>query len=309
MAAADAMMAFYGIVCRLGGMQRKAVIVGGTGFLGQAVAAEFRGAGWGVVALGSKEMGRVREAVEGADAVINFAGKSIACVHTPANRKAIVESRVKSVRLVADAVRAASAAPRVWVQASSLAIYGNPGDVVCDEETPAAEAGGVFDTEVTREWEAALFAGECRARRVALRIGLVFGKDGGVLPQLVKLTKRFLGGKAGDGQQYLSWVHLEDFCRVCRWAVERESLAGPVNAGGPNPVTNEALMKELRAVLGRPWSPPVPAFAVKLGAPVFLHADGELALVGRRGVPRKLLESGFRFKHPELREALESLRL
>lgn len=290
-------------------MQRKAVIAGGTGFLGQALAKDFRERGWNVVTLSSKEMGSLEAAVDGAAAVFNFAGKSIACVHTPENKKEIVESRVKSVRAVRSAIEVAAVAPRVWVQASSLAIYGNPGDVPCDESAPTAKRGEIFDTEVTRAWEETVWERESRARRVVLRIGLVLGKDGGALPQLVTLTRRYLGGSAGEGRQFMSWVHLEDFCALCRWIVEHAAIAGPVNVGGPHPVTNADFMAELRRVLRRPWSPPIPAWAVRIGAPILLHADGDLALVGRRGVPRKLLESGFEFQHPALDEALRSLRL
>jgi hypothetical protein len=137
----------------------------------------------------------------------------------------------------------------------------------------------------------------------------VLGKEGGALPQLVKLAKAFLGGRAGDGRQFVSWVQREDFCGICRWVVERAEVAGPVNVGGPNPVRNEEFMKVLRGVVGRPWSPPVPAWAVRIGAPVLMHTDGELALVGRRGLPRKLVESGFGFRWPELTDALRGLRL
>ena len=167
-------------------------------------------------------------------------------------------------------------------------------------------------------WEGAFASEVSPARQITLRTGIVLGRDGGALQPLVKLAKAFLGGSAGDGQQYLSWIHREDYCAICRWALEHWGGAAPSAPGegavpqaynlcAPEPVTNEDFMKELRHALHRPWSPPAPAWAVKFGAEVIMRADSSLILTGQRAVPRRLEEAGFRFGFSQLRAALKDL--
>ena len=316
-------------------MQRKVVIAGGTGFLGQAVARDLSRRGWTVVVLGrepkppahgtlvlwdGKTLGPWEMALEGADAVINLAGKNIAAVHNDENRKQILESRLDSVRALGAAVRHRAQPPRLWLQASAVAIYGNPGAQICDETTPAAASSPSesFLTAVTKRWEAAFASEASPARKITLRTGIVLGRDGGALQPLIKLAKAFLGGSAGDGRQYLSWIHLEDYCAICRWALEggsgesasasgERAVPQAYNLCAPQPVTNEDFMKELRHALHRPWSPPAPAWAVKFGAEVIMRADSSLILTGQRVLPRRLKEAGFPFAFPQLRVALKDL--
>jgi uncharacterized protein (TIGR01777 family) len=325
-------------------MQRKAVIAGGSGFLGHALARDLVSRGWEVAVLSrsgvpaasgasrgdrgfaakgeksggdaastsihwdGKTLGDWKLVLDGADVVFNFAGRSVACVYTPENRRQILESRLDSVHAVGAAVRAAQRPPPVWIQATTLAIYGNPGDLICDESTPPA-ASGDLPVEVSKAWEAAFDAEPTPAsvRKVALRIGFVLGRNGGALEPLEKLAKAFLGGAAGSGQQYISWIHAEDFCAICRWAIDHPGAQGAYNACAPDPVTNAQFMRELRRAVRRPWSPPVPAWVIKLAAPLIMRADASLALTGRRCVPRRLLEQGFRFFHTDLRETLGDL--
>jgi uncharacterized protein (TIGR01777 family) len=296
-------------------MTRKLVIAGGSGFLGRVLAdawsrdegeavllsrrpAPPSGSIWTVVWDGRTANGWSAE-LEGAAAIVNLAGRSVACLHTPENREEILRSRVDSVRAVASGLASCRNPPPVWIQASSLAIYGNPGDRICDETAPLADD---FSARVCKAWEEALFASDS-ARRVALRIGIVLGR-GGALGAWAKLARWFLGGSAGSGRQYVSWLHQDDFVSMVRWAIDRPQAMGTYNATGPNPATNADLMREVRRALGRPWSPPAPEWAVRWGARYLMRADPDLALTGRRCVPRRLLEEGFVFRHPDLRAAL-----
>ncbi len=301
---------------------KKVVIAGGAGFLGRALAHSLARDGWEVVILSRRPApadGSIRTAVwdgknagawaaelDGAAAVVNLAGRSVACIHTPENRREIVDSRVNSVRAIDQACRQCKQPPSVLVQAASLAIYGDPDDRICDETAPH---GTGFSVEVCEAWEGAFFAGVAagEARRVALRIGFVLGRDGGALKPLANLARWFLGGAAGSGRQYISWVHIDDFSAMCRWAIENPQAQGAYNATGPAPATNAEFMRALRATLGRPWAPPTPAWAVKLGARFIIRADPDLALGGRRCVPRRLLDEGFAFRHTDLGASLREL--
>jgi uncharacterized protein len=242
--------------------------------------------------------------MDGAEAVVNLTGKSVNCRYTPDNRREIIASRVDSVRAIGQAIRACQRPPSAWVQAASLAIYGDPGPRVCDETAPAGEG---FNAEVCMLWEQAFEAVPLPdTRKTVLRIGFVLGERGGVLEPLIRLTRLFLGGAAGSGKQYISWLHVEDLNRIFEWSIERRELEGVFNATGPSPVTNAAFMHALRSALHRPWSPPVPALAVHIGARL-MGSEGGLVLEGRRCVPARLIENGFTFKHTELNAALRSL--
>jgi hypothetical protein len=242
--------------------------------------------------------------LEGANAIINLAGKNINCPHTPQNLRDITASRVDSVNVIATAIRQARTPPRVWVQASAVGFYGDTRGVVCDESAPV---GSDALANVCRQWEAAFAAVQSsQTRKVTLRIGFVLGRDGGALPVLSQLTRWFLGGAAGHGRQYVSWVHLVDLAAMFVAVVEGEKPSGTFNAVGPEAVTNAQLMRQLRRVLHRPWSPPAPAFAVKLAA-WLMGSEGSLALASQRCVPRRILEAGFQFRFTDVASALSDL--
>jgi uncharacterized protein (TIGR01777 family) len=298
-------------------MNGRIVLAGGSGFLGQTLAKALLGKGYEVVILSrgahreggvirqlhwdGKTLGDWCQAIDGAKAIVNLTGRSVNCRHTPENRRAIMESRENSVRVLSEAVAQCSAPPEVWVQASSLAIYGDPGDRWCDEDAPHAEG---FSEEVCKRWEAAFEnVNAARMRKVVFRIGIVLDREQGALPVLAHLTRLFLGGRVGHGQQYVSWIHIADMMRMFLDAIERPGLSGVFNATGPNPVTNAEFMRELRRALHRPWSPPVPAWATRIGA-FFMRTEPSLALTGRRCRPKRFLENGFHFEFPELRGAL-----
>jgi hypothetical protein len=300
----------------------RVVLAGGSGFLGRALAADLVERGDEVVVLtrtpesaptkaamtflpwDGKTAGDWANAVDGAHAVVNLTGRSVNCRYTEDNRREIVDSRVDSVRAVAHAIRRAARPPAVLVQAASLAIYGDPGEHECDETAPAGEG---FSADVCVAWERAFDEEATPAtRRATLRIGFVLGRDGGALEMLERLTRRFLGGTVGSGEQYISWLHVRDLTRTVLWALDHDVASGVYNVTGPNPVTNAVFMRELRRALGRPWSPPTPSWAVAIGAR-FMGTEPSLALTGRRCVPRRLGEQGFRFELPELPAALDDV--
>src|ERR1039457_7058128 len=241
--------------------------------------------------------------LDGADAVVNLTGKNINCPHTPENLREIIASRVNSVNAIAAAIGKVEKPPRVWVQASATGFYGDTGDIACDESAPA---GSNALAQICRQWEAACAAANVpQTRKVTLRIGFVLGRDGGALPVLSKLTKCFLGGAVGNGRQFISWIHLADLVQMFVASIENENLAGTFNAVAPDAVTNAEFMRELRRALHRPWSPPAPVFAVKIGSRL-MGSEASLALVSQRCAPKNFLAMGFEFQFSNLRAALEN---
>jgi uncharacterized protein len=300
--------------------KKRIVLAGGSGFIGSALAHEWRAQKCEVVVLtrsprkrddGALEaqwngthIGEWIQYLDGAEAVINLTGKNIKCRFTPENVRALTESRVQSVRAIALALEHVKVPPRVWVQASAIGFYGNAGDRICNEDSPN---GSDVLAQVCRQWEDAFHTARApQTRKVLLRVGFVLGRDGGALPILARMTRWFLGGSAGSGRQYISWVHLADLAKMFSESVTRGDLTGTFNAVAPNPVTNEQFMRELRRVLHRPWSPPAPSLAVKLGARL-MGTDSSLALDGCRVVPKHFAEAGFQFQFPELGAALRDI--
>ncbi|HSV62808.1 MAG TPA: TIGR01777 family oxidoreductase [Chthoniobacterales bacterium] len=301
-------------------MKLSVVLAGGSGFLGQSLAKVLLGKGYEVVILSrgahregsgirqlhwdDKTLGDWSQSIDGAKAIVNLTGRSVNCRHTPEHRREIMESRVNSVRVLSEAVSRCAQPPEVWVQASSLAIYGDPGDRWCDENAPQADG---FSEEVCKRWEGEFAKIQSHGmRKVVMRIGIVLDAENGALPVLARLTRFLLGGRVGNGRQYVSWLHVADLTRMFVEAIERPDISGVYNVTGPNPVTNAEFMRELRRALHRPWSPPVPAWATHIGA-FFMRTEPSLALTGRRCRPKRFLESGFHFEFPELRGALDDL--
>jgi uncharacterized protein (TIGR01777 family) len=242
--------------------------------------------------------------LDGAEAVVNLTGRSVNCRHTSKNIREINESRVNSVRAIALAFDHIKNPPRVWVQSGSLALYGDTGGRWCDENAPIGQGEA---TETCKLWEGAFNSASApKTRKVLLRIGFVLDRDGGALSVLGNLSKWFLGGMVGSGGQYISWIHIADMNRMFLEAIECEDLSGAFNATGPNPATNAEFMRELRRALHRPWSPPVPVWAVHIGS-YFMRTEPSLALTGRRCTPKRFIEAGFKFRFQDLRDALTNL--
>ncbi|MFY9561510.1 MAG: TIGR01777 family oxidoreductase [Terriglobales bacterium] len=241
-------------------------------------------------------------AVSGFDAVIHLAGEAVAGRWTDSKKKAIRESRVQGTTHLATALAQTQSRPRVLLCASAIGFYGNRGDEVLTETSPA---GRGFLPEVTREWEAATrSAADAGIRSVNLRLGLVLSPRGGALEKMLTPFKLGLGGRIGSGQQWWSWVHVDDIVGAIHHDIHTESLSGPMNVVAPNPVRNAEFTKTLAAVLGRPAFFPVPAFAARLA---FGEMAEELLLSSERVQPTKLQASGYAFRFVKLRAALEDL--
>jgi uncharacterized protein (TIGR01777 family) len=298
----------------------RVILAGGAGFIGQSLASQLLAQNYEVVVLtrtprarndGLREIewdgrqpGEWAKYLEGAEAVVNLAGKNINCPHTPENLRELSGSRVNSVRAIAAALENVKIPPRTWVQAGAIGFYGDSGSLLCDESAPS---GADNLAEICRQWEGAFYSVAApKTRKVLLRIGFVLGRDGGALPVLEKLTRWFLGGRVGSGKQFTSWIHVADLTRMFAGAIERENWSGTFNAVAPNPVTNGEFVRELRRSLHRPWSPPAPEWAVKIGSRL-MKSEPSLALAGCRCVPKRLLEAGFRFQYPSLPDALKNL--
>ena len=297
----------------------RVILAGGSGFLGRALARALLVRGYQPIILtrsprecsGFKEVfwdgahvGDWIQHLNGAAAIVNLAGRSVNCPHTPENIGEILESRVNSVNAIAKALAHVKSPPLVWVQAGATGFYGDTRDRLCDESSPPGDdalAG------VCKLWEAAFHsAATPGTRRVLLRIGFVLGRDGGALPVLSRLTRWFLGGTAGNGRQFISWIHLEDLLRMFIAALARTDLTGTFNAVAPHPVCNAGFMVALRRALHRPWSPPVPALAVRVGARV-MQTEPSLVLNSQCCAPIRFLEAGFEYQFPQLPAALENL--
>jgi hypothetical protein len=301
-------------------MTPRIILAGGSGFIGQTLAPMLIARGYDVVILGrgapaadagvthlqwdGQTVGSWAQALDGARAVVNLAGKNIDCRHTAENRAEIIRSRVESVRVLGDAIGRCAKPPEVFVQASATGFYGDTGDRAVDENAPS---GSDFMAEVCHQWEGAFDALPLPGtRKVVLRIGFVLGRNGGALKVLEKLTRLFLGSAVGNGRQFISWIHIADLCGAIVAAVEKPELVGVFNATAPAPVTNTELMRELRHVLRRPWVPGVPAPFARAGA-WLMGSEGDLALLSYRCVPRRLSEQKFKFTFPVIKTALEDL--
>ena len=291
------------------------LVSGASGPIGTALLASFEPQGTQIVRLvrgHAQDAGQVSwdplapvapAAVSGFDAVVHLAGESVVGRWTEGKKKAIRESRVLGTRNLATALAQCEAKPRVLVCASAVGFYGNRGDEVMREENPA---GRGFLPEVCREWEdASRIAAEAGIRTVNLRIGLVLTAKGGALGNMLTPFKLGLGGRIGSGQQWWSWIHVDDIVGAIHHAIATESLSGPVNLVAPNPARNAEFTKVLGSVLGRPAFFPVPEFALRLAFGKM--AAGELLLASQRVEPEKLRASGYTFHFRELRTALENL--
>ncbi len=299
---------------------KRLVIAGGSGFLGsglirhlsavaQSAVVLTRGPARDVgsvrfVAWDAKTIGPWEEELEGASAIVNVVGRSVDCRKTTANKAAILDSRVDSVNVLGQAVKRCSSPPPVWIQSGTAHIYGDTDDQILDE---SSLVGTGFAPQVGLAWEAALAELALPSvRTVVLRISFVLGRDGGALATLSRLARLGLGGRIGTGRQFISWIHETDLHRIIHRAIVDDSMRGAYVVTAPNPVPNRDFMRLLRRAVHRPWSPPVPAVLVRIGS-VILRTDPELALLGRRCVPTRLMHEGFTFQFPNLEGALADL--
>lgn len=255
------------------------------------------------MAWDGRRIGDWAKELAGASLVVNLSGSSINQVWTDSAKREILLSRIESTRAIGAALAECDRPPSVWINASAIGYYGDTGSFEVSEASPPGEG---FLAETCAAWEAAVDEFDSPVRRVKMRTGVVLGRGGGALEQLLRLTRLFLGGSAGSGRQFISWIHLRDLVSMFAWAAAESEIVGPVNAVSPNPVTNAVFMRELRSSVHRPWSPPAPAALLRLGARL-AGTEGDLVLMSQRVFPQIAEAHDFPFAFPTLREALANL--
>ena len=307
----------------------KIVIPGGTGQVGTVLARAFENDGHEVVVLGrhpkrssgrfeqwdGETLGEWTNEIDGSDVVINLAGRSVNCRYNAENRQQMMDSRVNSTRAVGEAIAKAANPPIVWLQASTATIYAHRLAAPNDDVTgivggsePDAPDTWKFSIDVATAWERA--ANEIdtpKTRKVLMRSAMIMSPDsGGIFDTLLQLVRLGLGGTAGSGKQYISWIHDLDFIRSVYWLIEHEELSGPINLSSPNPLPNREFMSILREAYGMPFGLPAMEWQLAIGA-FLIRTETELILKSRRVVPKLLTDSGFEFEFPDWKDAAEEL--
>jgi uncharacterized protein (TIGR01777 family) len=308
----------------------KIIIPGGSGHVGHILARAFQRDGhevvvlsrqpvsapWRVVAWDGRSLGDWTRELEGADAVINLAGRSVNCRYGGRNRREIMDSRVESTKIIGEAIANASRPPRLWLQASTATIYEHRFDAPNDDLTgilgggePGAPDTWRFSIDVATTWERV--ANEAtplpHTRLVLLRSAIVMSPNrGGAFDMLLRLVRLGLGGRSGDGRQFVSWIHEDDFIRALYWLIDHQDISGPVNLAAPNPLPNRDFMRDLRQAWGTRLGLPATKWMLEIGA-FFLSTETELILKSRYVVPTRMTQSGFSFRFPDWTRAAEDL--
>jgi uncharacterized protein (TIGR01777 family) len=310
------------------------VIPGGSGHVGHMLARYFQDRGhhvtiltrgpytanWQTVHWDGEHVGPWTETLEGADVCINLAGRSVNCRYHDKNRRAVYKSRIETTRLLNQVMATLEKPPRVWLNASTATIYRHATDRPMDELTGELGVGEMiskyrrapetwdFSSSVAKDWEAAFFGTPTpRTRKVALRSAVVMSPiPGSAFAIYSNLVRMSLGGKQGNGRQFVSWIHETDFARAVEFIIHRDDIDGPVNVAAPNPLPNRDFMRELRDAWGMPNGIPVPRPLLALGAAI-MRTETELVLKSRRVVPARLLQAGFEFQFPTWPQAAEDL--
>ncbi len=292
-------------------LQNRIVLAGGTGDLGKALISHFRSIGMSSVVLsrsGNPVSGAVKSVkwldgsdgwkleLEGVLAVVNLCGEPIAQLWTPDGLKRIRSSRIWPTHEIGSALQTAKNPPRIWINMSGIGYYGNRGE----EELSESSLVGVGPiSEICKDWEGtAVSSCPTKVKLAILRAGVVFQPDSGYLNELVKATKRGMGGRIGTGQQWISWIGINDFCRAVQFVIENE-LDGSINLCAPNPVRQAELSKSMVAMTGAIFAPPAPGFVVRLISPK-MGVEPDLILGSTKVLPKRLVSSGFAFANPNL---------
>lgn len=293
-------------------MKKKIVIAGGTGFIGKYLKEKFTGMDYEVKIISrsrpnivwSKQQ-EITEALEGAEMLINLAGKSVNCRYHEKNKREILRSRTGTTKILGDAISKCSIPPELWINSSTATIYRHAEDRPMTESD--GEIGTGFSVDVAKKWEEAFFSFDLpETRQVALRIAIVLGAEGGVMNPYQNLVKYGLGGVQGSGNQMFSWIHVDDLFNIILFLNEREQVSGVFNCSSPNPVTNRELMSNLRSVYNRKIGLPSPEWILTLGAAV-IGTETELILKSRWVIPARLEREGYQFKYESIHEALREI--
>ena len=310
----------------------KIVIPGGSGQVGRILSRYFFAQGheiivlsrfpgpapWNTIHWDGRNPGEWVRSLEGSDVCINLTGRSVNCRYTPANRKLIYETRIRSTQLLNQVIAGLEHPPRVWLNASTATIYRHSFDraMAEDGELGGSEAGAPdawnFSIAVAKDWEAAFFekylsSPTLRTRKIAMRSAITMSPDrGGAFDILLSLVRRGLGGPQGSGEQFVSWIHETDFARAVEFLIEHEEIDGVVNIAAPSPLRNHEFMRALRHAWGTPAGLPAPSWLIEI-ASFFMRTESELVLKSRRVVPGRLADAGFIFHYSEWPEAAEEL--
>ncbi|MEM6601559.1 MAG: TIGR01777 family oxidoreductase [Verrucomicrobiota bacterium] len=308
--------------------KRKIIIPGGSGFLGQTLAQYFEARGDDVVILSrgcqslqwgrnvrwdGETLGDWTQELEDADTIINLAGRSVNCRYHARNRKQMMDSRVLSTRILGQAIRQCESPPKLWLQSSTATIYLHRYDAPNDEATgktgPHPDAKDAFSIQVAQGWEEAFEAEPTPdTRRIVMRTAMVFGpQPGGLFHVLRNLTRIGLGGTMGDGKQYVSWLHADDWCGIIEWFIQTEAASGIYNLCAPNPLPNREMMHAMRQACGAPlgFGLPQPYWLLELGA-WLIRTETELIIKSRRVIPKRLQDEGYNFTHLDFAKMLNS---
>jgi uncharacterized protein len=301
------------------------VIAGGSGFLGISLARHLLRLGadvtilsrstpkstgdWKHVGWDARNLGDWTQSLEDANGVVNLVGRTVDCIKTPDHCDEILRSRVESTRVLGQAMKILRAPPPVWVQMSTAHIYGDPPSAICTEDSPYGV--GLAPT-VGKAWEEAFHAGILPSQRgIIVRTTFVLGRDqgagAGALSRLMLLARLGLSGRIASGKQGISWIHEHDLNRIFERALADESMHGAYIASAPNPVPQHEFARALRRAMKIPIGLPAFEWMVRLGAPLLLRTDPELALYGRYVIPKRLLDDGFTFEFADLTPALADL--
>ena len=300
---------------------KKLILAGGTGFLGQAIVNRFNKKGTEIIVFSrgadrtennvryihwdGKTSGEWTKELEGADVLINLTGKSVDCRYNEKNKAEIISSRVNATKVLGEAINKANNPPKIWLNSASATIYRNAEDRVMDEFD--GEIGKGFSVEVCQIWEKTFNEiNNPKTRKIAMRISMVMGKGGGVLPVMSKLVKAGLGGKMGDGKQFISWIHEEDFLNAIEHLINNEQASGAYNFASPKPIPNKEFMSLFRKQLNVKIGLPAAKWMLEIGA-FFIKTETELILKSRRVVSTKLANEGFVFKYPTVEQTLKNL--
>lgn len=295
----------------------KIILAGGSGFIGRFLEKRFTQDGHTINVLtrnpklkndiywDGETAGEWTEQLDGADVLINMAGRSVDCRYTESNKKKIYDSRLKSTAILREVVSQCDNPPKVWLNSSTATIYRHAEDRPMDEEN--GEIGTGFSVDVATKWEQTFFEGDLpHTRRVALRTAIVLGREGGALVPLKKLVQFGLGGKQGDGNQMFSWIHEEDLYKAIVHILANEKVHGSINISSPNPLINKVVMELIRKKMNMQFGLPSPKWLLQIGA-IIIRTETELVLKSRWVLPANLLASGFSFRYSHLGEALDDL--
>lgn len=307
----------------------KVIIPGGSGQVGTLLAREFHADGHEVVILSrspekrewrtgkwdGKTLGDWVAEIDGADVVVNLAGRSVNCRYNAENRRQIIDSRVDSTKVVGEAIAAAVNPPKVWLQASTATIYAHRFDSANDDvdgiiggDEPDVPDTWRFSIEVAKAWEKAANEAETpKTRKVLMRSAITLSPDrGGIFDVMRGLVRKGLGGTAASGKQFISWIHDRDFIRSVYWLIEHEEFSGPINLASPCPLANKDFMRIFRDAWGAPFGLPAMEWQLAVGA-FIMRTETELILKSRRVVPKRLTDSGFEFEFPHWEQAVRDL--